>query len=222
MNDDAMTTPNLASRSTGGADETVADWLATNWRILAIGAAVVAAAGGGVWLWGRQTALKEERAEKAFASASQIAGGGDQEKARAELQKMVDRYAGTNAGGLGAMVLAQQLFEQDKAADGVKVLEKALGGAPAHLKPSMEALLASGLGQQGKEAEAAARYVKAAGLVTGAEKEGYLADAARAFAAAGSKAEALKLWQQLAEKESSSRSIEARIRIGELSAKTQQ
>ncbi|MCU0622823.1 MAG: tetratricopeptide repeat protein [Gemmatimonadaceae bacterium] len=216
-----MTTPNLATRSTGGADETVAEWLTTNWRMLTIGAAVVAAAGGGYWLWGRQTALKEERAEKAFAAASQIAGGGDQEKARTELQKMVDRYNGTNAGGLGAMVLAQQLFEQDKAADGVKVLEKAVGGAPSHLKASMEALIASGLAQQGKEADAAARYVRAAGQVTGAEKDGYLADAARAYAAAGNKAEALKLWQQLADKENSSRSIEARIRVGELSAKVQ-
>ena len=217
-----MTTPNLATRRTGGADDTVAEWLTANWRTLAIGAAVVAAAGGGVWLWGRQTALKEERAEKAFASASQVAGGGDVEKARTELQKMVDRYAGTNAGGLGAMVLAQQSYEQDKAAEGVKVLEKAIGGAPSHLKASMEALLASGLAQQGKEAEAAARYAKAAGMVSGAEKDSYLADAARAYAAAGNKAEALKLWQQLADKENSSRSIEARIRVGELSAKAQQ
>ena len=216
-----MTTPNLATRSTGGADETVADWLATNWRTVAIGAAVIAAAGGGYWLWGRQAALKEERAEKAFATASQIAGGGDQEKARAELQKMVDRYTGTNAGGLGAMILAQQLFEQDKAADGVKVLEKAVGGVPSHLKPSMEALIASGLGQQGKEADAAARFERAAGLVSGNEKDSYLADAARAYAAAGKKDQALTIWRQLAERENSPRSIEARIRVGELTAKAQ-
>lgn len=216
-----MTTPNLAARSSGGAEDSVADWLATNWRTLAIGAAVVAAAGGGVWLWGRQKALKEERAEKAFASASAIAGGGDQAKARTELEKMAERYAGTNAGSLGAMVLAQTLFEQDKPADGVKVLEKALGSAPAHLQPSLEALMASGLSAQGKEADAAARFEKAAAGVTGSERDSYLADAARAYTAAGKKAEALKIWQQLADRDNSPRAIEARIRVGELTAKPQ-
>lgn len=216
-----MTSPNVSARTSGGTDDAVSDWLASNWRSLAIGAAVIAAGAGGYWLWGRQVALKEERAERAFASASQLAGSGNEDQARTELQKMAERYAGTNAGGLGAMVLAQQLYEQDKAAEAVPMLEKALGSAPAHLRPSMQALIAAGLSAQGKEAEAADRYRRAADLVRGIERDTYLADAARSLGAAGKSAEALAIWKELAEREGSPRAVEARIRVGELSATVQ-
>ncbi|MDX2183059.1 MAG: tetratricopeptide repeat protein [Gemmatimonadaceae bacterium] len=217
-----MTSPNFAPRAAGGAEDTFTDWLTTNWRTVAIIAGVVAAAGTGYWLFERQQSLKESRAERALLSAQAAVAAGNGTKSIEELQKVASRYPGTNAGTMSALLMAQQSYADGKPEDGLKALQAAAGSAPSHLKASIEAMIGAGLSQQGKEADAAARYEKAAALTSGTDRELYLADAARAYSAAGKKAEAVKLWRQLAEREGSSRSVEARIRLGELEAKVQQ
>lgn len=215
-----MTTPNIAARK-GGIDDSISDWLTDNWRPVAIGAAVVVALGGGWWLWGRQQALRETKAERALATAQGLSPGSPNDQTRAELRKVAERYAGTNAGAIGAMVLAQSLYENGKPAEGVAALEKVLGSAPSHLRGSLEALIAAGLSQQGKEAEAAAKYEAVARRSAGAEQDGLLADAARSFQAAGKKADALRIWRELADRPNATKNVEAKIRIGELVAAPQ-
>ncbi len=216
-----MTSPNLAARS-AGVEESISDWITANWRVVAIGAAVVAAAAGGLWLYNRSQALKEENAEKAYFAAQQSAASGNLDLARADLEKMVGRYAGTNAGTMGAMMLAQIQFDQGKAADGVKTLTSASGSAPATMKAAIEGLIGAGLSQQGKELEAVPHYQKAAELTAGADHDQYLAEMARSYQAAGKTTEARKIWADLAAQPDSPRNLEARVRLGELDAKAQQ
>jgi predicted negative regulator of RcsB-dependent stress response len=217
-----MTTPNFAAPSSG-TDDNIADWLSANWRTLAVGAAIVAAAAGGYWLYERSLALKEEKAEKAFFGAQQSVASGNLDLAKSDLEKLVPRYTGTNAGTMGAMLLAQVLFEQGKPGDGVKVLQDNAGSAPTAMKASVEGLIGAGLSQQGpaKEVDAAAHYRKAAEMSVGADKDGYLAEAARSLTAAGKKAEARAIWAELAGRSDSPRAVEAKIRLGELDAKVQ-
>jgi predicted negative regulator of RcsB-dependent stress response len=215
-----MTSSNLASRQQG-LDETISDWLTHNWRTVAIAAAVVVAAGGGIWLFDRSKAIKEENAEKAFFAAQQSAGSGNLDLARADLEKMVTRYSGTNAGTMGALLLAQIQYEQGKPADGVKTLTAAQSGAPSVMKASIEGLIGAGLSQQGKEADAMGHYQKAADLSVGNDKDGYLAEVARSAAAAGKPDEAKKIWTDIANRPDSPRAVEARVRLGELIAKPQ-
>jgi hypothetical protein len=87
----------------------------------------------------------------------------------------------------------------------------------------VEGLIAAGLSQQGptKEADAASHYQKAANLSVATDKDGYLAEAARSFTAAGKKPEARAIWADLANRTDSPRAIEAKIRLGELDAKVQ-
>ena len=49
-------------------------------------------------------------------------------------------------------------------------------------------------------------------------KDRYMADAARALTSAGNKADAAKIWSDLAKDQSSVFSAEARVRAGELTA----
>ena len=78
---------------------------------------------------------------------------------------------------------------------------------------------AGGLEQSGKPAEAAAEYLKASeASKLPSERETYKADAARSFALAGKKEDALKLWQSMADDQSSPLNGEARLRVGELGA----
>ena len=56
-------------------------------------------------------------------------------------------------------------------------------------------------------------------MPAGAVRDGYRADAARALASAGKAAEAAKIWEELAKDPTSFYAAEARVRIGELTAK---
>jgi predicted negative regulator of RcsB-dependent stress response len=215
-----MTAPNVTTRPRGGADDSITDWLSANWRSLAIGAAVFAAGGGGWWLYQRSVILKEERAEKAYVAAQQSVEAGNLDLGKADLEKLVPRYAGTNAGTMGAMLLAQVHYQQGQFAQGIAVLD-GLKGVPAPMSAGVNALAAAGLEDMGKPAEAGARYEAAAKASTGREREGYLADAARAYQLAGQTDKATALWKQLADASPDSRGGEANVRLGELTAKAQ-
>ena len=202
------------------APETLGETFLLYRRQLTIGAVVIAATVGGVWLWQRSVQIKEEKGSAAYQAGEMAYVSGNRPLALTELEKVVTRYAGTAAGAQAAMLSAQILFDEGKHAEGLALLEKALGSANADLKPGIHALLGAGLEATGKLSEAAEAYGKAAeGARLEGERQGYQMDAARAKAAAGDTEGALELYRTLAIQEDSPFSGEARVRVGELNGK---
>jgi len=193
------------------------DWLQAHGRQVGIGAIVVAAIVAGTWVFSRSNATKAAGASRALGDAQRSVASGNLPLAAADLKKLVQRYGSTPAGTQARLLLAQVNFQQGKVAEGLKILDE-IGSAGA-LQPSLHALRAGGLEQSGKPAEAAAEYLKASeASKLPSERETYKADAARSFALAGKKEDALKLWQSMADDQSSPLNGEARLRVGELGA----
>ena len=217
-----MTRTGEAARPTTLEDdsETFVEWLQANSRGLAFAALAIAAIALGTWLYGYFGRTKSARAEGLLAQAETSLAGQRLPEAQTQLERLVQNYEGTPAAGQGLLRLAQVLFDQGKFQDGVSRLEGAFGDYDdGPFAVSVRQLAAAGYEQLGKPAEAAARYAQAAELskLTG-ERDGLYARAARAWADAGRKDEALRIWKMVLDRPSSPLANEARIRIGELSA----
>ena len=183
-----------------------------------VGVALVA--GFGTWYYREQQALKSSRAEQAYYQAQASLASGNKPLAQADLQKVVDRFEGTPAAIQATLLLAQLRYDEGKHAEGVQLLEGMVGDAPTHLKSGVHALLAAGYEGQQKPAEAAAAYRQAAEATPyDLDRDKFLADAARAFTAAGRTEDARKIWAELADDPISPTAAEARVRLGELEAK---
>ena len=207
------------SRDLDERTESIFEWLHVNSRLVAIAAAVVAVVAVGGWLYTRAQAGKEMRAEQALQRAEQSLGQGNIPLAQTDLQKLVSTQSGTAGASQGAMLLAQTYYDKGEYQKGIDALEKS-GAAHKEFAASAEALLADGYSQLGKYAEAAAHYKKAAEVTRFKnDREGYLADAARNFMAGKDTAQARQLWQDVLKDESSLFANEARVRLGELTAK---
>lgn len=183
---------------------------------ITITAIVVAAVAGGAFLWQASTARKASQAEKAFYDAVGLVGRRDP-TANAELGKVAQRYDGTAGGAQAALLLAQTEFDAGNYDAGLKVLDVIT--KPGVFASGIETMKAAGY--EGKEQfdKAADHYLAAVAKasLTG-EKDFLKGEAARALTAAGKKAEAQKLWEELAAKIDSPLSGEAKVRLGELTA----
>lgn len=209
------TQPNVAIEP-----ETLGETFLLYRRQLTIGAVVVAAVVGGVWLWQRSAQIKEEKGSAAYQAGEIAYVSGNRPLALTELEKVATRYAGTAAGTQAAMLSAQILFDDGKHAEGIAVLEKALTTANADLKAGIHGLLGAGYEATGKQAEAAEAYGKAATTARlEGERAGYTMDEARAKAAAGDAAGATEIYRTLAAQEDSPFAGEARVRLGEMVGK---
>lgn len=185
---------------------------------LSIAAGVLAVAGVGTLLWQQSKATRIENAEKAYFAAQTSASQGNPALAKADLEKVATRYAGTNAGDRATLVVAQLLLDEGKTAEAVKQLEalRAAGGED-RLGSTLSTALAAAYENLGKATDAAAEYEKAATLAASdQEKAQRRADAARAYVSAGQKAKAKEIWAALAKDESGVMAQEARVRLGEL------
>jgi predicted negative regulator of RcsB-dependent stress response len=216
-----MTTPNIPTRKGYGSDEdSIVDWLVlrkreVTWAVLAL--AVIVA---GFWFYQRSQALKSQRAETAYFQARQSAAAGNLPLAISDLQKVIVRYEGTQAGTQAALSLAQALYDQKKFKEGIAALKKVEAKAPEDFRPSIHVLEAAGYEAQ-KEFVAAAEQYDLAAKVTRfpVDKAKYQAAAARDFMGAGKTEEAKRIWTELAKDESTPEAAEARVRLGELTAK---
>ena len=185
---------------------------------IVVGTAVVV--GTGIYFWRQSQREDALRAERSFYQAQGSLASGNRALAESDLQKVLQRSPNTPAAAQAAALLATLRYEDGKHAEGVQLAQRALDRAPDHLKPGLHALVAAGLEDQKKPAEAAAEYQKAADATPyDLEKQRYLSDAARAWMAAGNAAEAKKIWTELAANELSPLSGEARVRLGEIEAK---
>jgi len=216
-----MTTPNIPARKRSGADEeTMTEWFMLHQRDVAWAVVALAIIVGGFWYYERSQSIKAQRAEAAYFQARQSAAAGNLPLAVSDLQKVVSRYEGTNAGIQAALTLAQTLYDQKKFKEGLDVLKTAEAKAPDHFKPSIHLLEAAGY-EELKNLVAAAEQYKLAAQVTRfpVDKAEYQAAAARDYMAAGKTEEAKAIWRELVKDETAPTAAEARVRLGELEAK---
>jgi predicted negative regulator of RcsB-dependent stress response len=180
-----------------------------------IGAAVLA---GGVALYNRSKATNAARADQALFEVQRSLGSGNAALATADLRKLVTRYDGTPSAVQGSMLLAQLLYDQGKADEGLKLLRELQGERAARdYRAAIASLIAAGLEQQGKPAEAAREYERAAEQARfEVDRANYRADAARAYMMAGNKDAARKIWSELSAEPAGPVAAEARVRLGEL------
>lgn len=185
---------------------------------ITVTAIVVAVVVGGAFVWKANNTRRETQAEKAFFSAMGLVSQRDA-KAPEELAKVAQRYGGTAGGTQAALLYAQARYDQGKFAEGRKVLDEI--SSPGAFASGVEALKAAGYEGELKFDLAAEHYLKAVEKASlQGEKDFMKGEAARALAAAGKRAEAAKLWGELAEKTDSPMASEARVRVGELTATT--
>jgi hypothetical protein len=185
-----------------------------------IGAIVLAAASAGLFLWMRSAQIKEGRAGEALAVAENAFGAGNPQLAQPELERIVQRYRGTNGGTQAQLLLSQILFEEGKYDEGIAGLEAALGGARAALKPGLLAMIARGHEGAARHAEAASEFEKAANAAEfDADKDLYRMGAARNHQAAGNTDGARAIYEAIAGREDSQFNGEAKVRLGEVATK---
>ena len=216
-----MTRTGEAARPTLEDDsETFLEWLQANTRVLAFAALAVAAIALGTWLYAYFGRTNAAKAEGLLAQAETALASQRLPEAQTQLERLIQNYEGTPAAGQGLLRLAQVLYEQGKFQDGVARLEGSLEEYDdGPFAVSVRQLAAAGYEQLGKPADAAARYAQAAELSELAgERDGLLARAARAWADAGRKDEAIRVWQMLMDRPGGTLANEARGRIGELTA----
>jgi predicted negative regulator of RcsB-dependent stress response len=200
------------------AAESFMEWARVNSSKLSIGGIVVVALAAVGFLWRASADKKEVRASQALASAQAVAQSGNAALAQSDLQALLRRYGGTSAAIQARLLLAQVHFGQGKVEDGLRELNEIK--SPGLYAASVHAMRAAGLEQAGKPAEAAPEYEKASeGAATPLAKAAYRSDAARAYLAAGNRDAAKRIWESIAGDDSSPLAGEARVRLGELSAK---
>lgn len=197
------------------------DWIQANTRAIAIGAVIVVVGGASYWFYMRSGEIKRTNAERGLSQAKQSLAAGNQALAATDLQRVATRYKGTPGGVSAALLLAQLNYDQDKYAEGIQVLGPYQSASAAGSSlPAVWALIGDGEIGQGKAAEAATAYGKAADA-SGYESERalYRARSARALMLAGRNAEAKAIWERLST-DPTAQIVrnEAQIRLGELAA----
>ena len=182
--------------------------------------AAVAVLLGGFWFYQRSQSIKAQRAESAYFQARQSAAAGNLQLAVSDLRKVVARYEGTRSGTQAALMLAQSLFDQKQFKEGLEVLKKVESSAADDFRPSIYVLEAAGY-EELKDYVAAAQQYKLAAQATEfpVDKAKYQAAAARDYMAAGKTDDAKAIWTELSKDEAYPEAAEARVRLGELTAK---
>jgi len=216
-----MTAPNVPARARQGVDdESITEWLMLHkrevtWALMAVAVIVL-----GLWYYQRSQSLLSQRAEAQYFQARQAQAAGNLPLAVSDLQKVATRYEGTQAGTQAALSLSQALYDQKKYKEGIAALQKAEAKAPDDFKPSVHTLEAVGY-EQLKDFVNGAEQYKVAATVTrfAADKSQYKAAAARDYQAAGKTAEAAAIWTELAKEETGPIASEAKVRLGEVTAK---
>ena len=216
-----MTTQSTAAgKRYSGDGDSIPEWIMLHRREVTWALVAVAVIVGGIWYYERSRTIKSQNAETAYFQARQAEASGSLPVAVTDLQKVVVRYAGTQAGTQAALTLAQILYQQGKFNEGISVLKKAERTAPKDFRSSVHVLEAGGYEELKNLAAAADEYVMAAKVSRfPLDKSEYRAAAAGDYAAAGKTSDAIAIWTDLAKDETGPASAEARVRLGELSAK---
>jgi predicted negative regulator of RcsB-dependent stress response len=212
----AKTRPDVEERV-----DTLVEWLELHSRQLmfaSIGLLVIA---GGFWFYKHSTGLQAQSASMALGESQAAVNSGNLPLAQSGLEKLIQRYGSTPSGAQARVLLAKVHYEKGEYQQGMKELEPVTSDRDAYTAAAAIDLTAAGLEQAGKFADAAATYEKAAARAPyKIDHDVYMANAARALTTAGKTEEAKKIWSALAKDDQSGASAEARVRLGELEAKS--
>lgn len=196
------------------------EWLELHARELMYASVGLLVIAGGVWFYRQSNARQAESAQTALSEAESALASGNLPLAQSDLEKLLQRYGSTNAGRQAHVLLAQVHYQKGEYQQGIQELQALTADKDAYTAAAAMNLVAGGLEQSGKLAEAAAMYEKAAVKAPYAtDHDVYMASAARALMAAGKTEEAKKIWAALAQDDQSPASAEARVRLGEMEAK---
>ena len=216
-----MTRTGAAARPTlEDHTEGFVDWSRDHVRELVLAALAIVTIAAAFWLYGYSTRRNRARAELLLNQAETSLAAQRIPEAQSQLERLVRGYEGSPAAGQGLLRLSQVLYDQGKYAEGISRLEAALGEfEDGPFAVAVRQLLAAGYEQMNEPAKAAERYGEAASRATfETERDQLIGRAARAWADAGNKEEAIRLWREIAAKPGHPMANEARIRIGELTA----
>jgi predicted negative regulator of RcsB-dependent stress response len=209
----------VSSESGEDATESFVEWMQLHAREVAIGAATVAVLFAGVvgYRWYERSA--NQKAETALYQAQLVSQNGNPRTADSALGSVAKRFSGTPAGAQATILMAKSLYDQNKYSEGLALLEQIKTGDDL-TRHSADLLMAAGLEQTGKAAEAAKKYEDAAKTATGKiESQNLQASAARAYTAANNTEAAKKIWTELAAEIDSPVAGEAKVRLGEIEAR---
>jgi tetratricopeptide (TPR) repeat protein len=200
--------------------ESFMEWAGDHARELSFGALAIVTIAAAMWLYGYSTRRNMIRAEVLLNQAETSLAAQRVPEAQTQLERLVRGYEGAPAAGQGLLRLSQVLFDQGKFDEGVKQLEGAFGEyEKGPFAVAVRQMAGAGYEQLGQPAKAAERYAEAsAKSELNSERDELNARAARAWANAGKKDEAIRLWRAIAAKPGHPMANEARIRLGELTA----
>jgi predicted negative regulator of RcsB-dependent stress response len=200
--------------------ETVFSWIQDHTREVAVGTALLAAAGIGGWLYVQSRETREQRAYESLERAELAVNQRNFALGQSDLEKVARRFRNTAAGDQAVLRLSEVLYATGKYQQGIKELERIAKEADADLQSTAEAQIAAGYEELRKFGEAADHYSRAAEKARfAADSAVFMAAAARAYTSAGNTAAARKIWAGLAQDENNPVAGEARVRLGELEAR---
>jgi tetratricopeptide (TPR) repeat protein len=202
-------------------EESFYEWIDMHRREVLIAVTLVVAIIGGGLLYRSAIATQAAQAEQALVAPQQALAAGNLPLAQSDLRRAITRYSGTAAAVQASMMLAQSYYVQGKYVDGLAALQNVgTSGAARPFVSDVQALIADGYTEQGKYREAAKAFQLAADRSPYPKaKARHEASAARAYARAGDTTAAVAIWTQLAADPKSDQAGEARLRLGELTAK---
>lgn len=200
--------------------EGLMEWAEAHSRHLTIAAVAIVVLAGAGWFYAKSRQVQARNASAALSEAELALTSGNLPLAQSSLQQVVSRYGGTPSGNQARLLLAQVMFDDGRYQEGLAQLQPVVASGDKLVLASAQNLIGAGYEQSGKLVEAAQAYQKAADAAASpAERDTYLASAARALTDAGKSAEARVIWQRLADDPSSPAAAEARVRLGELEVK---
>lgn len=201
--------------------DSLVTWLEINSKQLmyaSIGLLVVA---GGFWFYRQSSRKQAESASMALTEAQSAMAASNLPLAQSDLAKLIQRYGDTNAGTQARVLLAQVYYEKGQYQEGIVELKPVTDAKDAYTAATALNLTGAGEEQSGKFVDAAATYQKAAAKAPyKIDHDVYMASAARALTTAGKLDEAKQIWSALAKDDESAATAEARVRLGEIEAKT--
>jgi tetratricopeptide (TPR) repeat protein len=215
------TTVEATTKARATEAATPKSWLQASKRQAMAGGIAVVVIALGVWFVVTSGRRKEEFASRVFSQALATAEKGNLPQASADLQRVIQTYAGTEAANEAVLALNQIRMASGQTELAAANLNEfvARKPAPRFAAPAYGLL---GVAQENakKFAEAAAAYEQAAAMAEVAfVKASYLVDAGRAYRLAGKPQDAIRVYRTVVEKyPDAPATVEAQVRLGELTA----
>ena len=216
-----MTSPQKNFRSSSpDRAEAAFEWLQDHSREAFWAGVAIIVAAGGIWFSRLSQQAQVRNASTALDEAESAIASQNMPLAQNDLEKLTVRYPSTPAGKVGLILLAQVHYQKGEFQKGVDALKPLTSGNDEYFTPGALSLAAAGMEQMKNYPQAAALYQQASAKSRfESDRAVNLSAAARNLVAAGKVDEAKALYTKLAADPEGYGSAEARVRLGELTAK---